>query len=609
MGLLIGSMGIKQKSIRIAALGFIGLVVLSLGAIVVLRLPYTSKIPRLPESVNPSPPVRDQISEARAKARRFPSAENLGMLGMVYHSSANYAQAAQCYQLAVKRDSSAWIWNYYLAYLNLEMGDAEEVITNFTSVVEKNPAANHAWYYLGEQYRNLRRNLLAEQSFTKIMGIQAHPSPGKEMIRYDYFPLGTYAMYQLARLYVDSDRLELAAETLETIIQHQRSFGPAYRLMSNVYRLEGDTGLSKTYGIRANDLVVLSPPVDTLVDRLVLLSRSELYLLKKIDEAEKSIYPEWALRLVNHALQYMPDNPYLLSKAIRICLMSGQDEQASSLIDQHLDHYRDNFTEMNNMGILFFQKRMYPQSMKYLTRALELKPQDPEILKSLAVAYWTMGEQQKSREIMDGMALDHWNDPDVLAGLATLRFDLGEPEKAMAYLSRLKQILPEHPQVQKLMGVMAEKEGHVQKAIAWYESFLKRDPEDMSTTRNLTNLLIRQQMWDRTISHLRTALEHHPNDPYLLERLGTLLVTCPDPALRNTQEGRYFSERAFIHTDSRSLTLVSAGRSLALAYAELGDQQNAWNIINMTLNVARGNQISPPQVKELQSIARRIQAL
>jgi len=481
----------SRKVIRGAALGIIGLMALSLGVLTLLRRPYTSKIPCLPESENLSATVRDQISEARTTARRWPSAENLGMLGMVYHSSAHYAEAAQCYQLAVNKNSSEWIWNYYLAYLNLEMGDAEEVITHFASVVEKNSAANYAWYYLGEQYRNLRKNELAEQSFAKIIGIQTKSSPEKQTSRYDYFPLGTYAMYQLARLYVDTDRLEMAEESLENIIQKQRSFGPAYRLLSNIYRLRGDTNLSKTYGVRANDLVVYSPPVDTLVDKLVLLSRSELYLLKKIDEAEKSIYPEWALKLVNHALQYLPENPYLLSKAIRISLMSGRDEQASSLIDLHLDSYRENFTEMNNMGILFFQKRMYPQSMKYLTRALELKSQDPEIQRSLAICYWTMGDRQTSREILDGMALGHWSNPDVLASVANLRYDLGEPEKAMAYLNRLKQISPGHPKVQKLMGIMAEKEGDVLKAIALYESSLEKDPEDMSTIRNLGNLLIR----------------------------------------------------------------------------------------------------------------------
>jgi len=94
-----------------------------------------------------------------------------------------------------------------------------------------------------------------------------------------------------------------------------------------------------------------------------------------------------------------------------------------------------------------------------------------------------------------------------------------------------------------------------------------------------------------------------------LERLGTMLVTCPDPACRNTAEGRDYSERAFIHTESRSMTLVSAGRTLALAYAELGDKQNALSVINMTLNIAQNEKISPAYMKELERIANRIQTL
>jgi len=602
-------MSTKQKRTRVALVAFFGLMVLSFGLITLIRRPYTSNIPQLPASQISPAPVRDQISEARAKARRLPSDENLGMLGMVYHSSANYEQAAQCYRLASKRNPSAWIWNYYLAYLNLEMGNSEGVIELFSHVIERDPSVNHAWYYLGEEYRNLSKHDLAERSFAKIIDIQGTSSPGNQTSRYDYFPLGTYAMYQLARLYVDSDRLDLAERTLEEIIQKHRSFGPAYRLLSHIYRMKGDTSLSRRYGVRANDLVVFSSPVDTLVDRLVLLSRSELYLLKKIDEAEKSIYPEWAMKLVNHAMQYMPENPYLISKAIRICLMSGLDQQASSYTDQHLDFYRDNFTEMNNMGILFFQKRMYPESMKYLTRALELKPQDPEILNSLAICYWSMGQQDKSQEILDGLVIESWDNPDVLAKVMNLRYDLGEEEIASVYLGRLKQISPEHPKVLKLEGVMAEKRGDFQKAIALYIASMKKDPEDMSAIRNLGNILFRQKMWDQYIGHLRTALEYHPNDPYLLERLGSILVTCPDPTWRNTREGRDYSERAFIHTDSRSMTLVSAGRSLALAYAELGDKQSAWSVINMTLNVARRENVSPGYQDELTQIARRIQAL
>lgn len=570
---------------------------------------YSSKIPKLPESISLSVPVKEQIADAYAKAHRSPSAENLGVLGMVYHSSANYEQAAQCYRLAIKRSESAWIWNYYLGYLNMEMGASDAVIEHFSRVIETKQNINHAWYYLGEEYKNLRKNELAEKSFGNIIEIQNTRSAGKNVSRYDYYPLGTYARFQLARIYFDTGRIDLAEQTLKEIIQDNRSFGPAYRLLGNIYSVKGDIPQSERYGVRANDLLTFSPPVDTLVDRLVLMSRSELYLLKKIDEAEKSIYPEWAMKLVDNAIKYIPDNKYLISKAIRICLMMDLDKKAITYTDQHIAYFQESFTEMNNMGMLFFQKGLYPQSMKYSTKALELKPDDAKIQISMAMCFWTVGERQKTHAILDELFEENQSNPDVLADITNLLFDLGEEEKAIRYLSRLKQLAPRNSKVQKMAAGMAEKNGNFQEAITLYESSFRNDPEDLSTIRYLGNVLLKQKMWDKYLRHFRTALEYHPNDPYLLERLGSMLVSCPDPAWRNIKEGRDYAERAFIHTSSRSITLVSAGRSLALAYAELGDKQNALIIINMTINIARAQNISQAYQQELENISQRIQTL
>jgi tetratricopeptide (TPR) repeat protein len=566
---------------------------------------YSSQIPVLSPAKIRSVPVGEQISEALTKAQRFPSAHNLGTLGMVYHSSANYEQAARCYDLAIQRDKSEWIWNYYLGFLNKEMGKSDAVIENYNLVIEKNPGINLAWYYLGEAYRNTGKNELAEKSFLEISDLSSPSAAGKNATRYDYFPLGTYAGYQLARLYMATDSIVQAEKILTDIIQKNRSFGPAYRLLSNIYRVNGNTEQGERFRIRANDLVVFTPPVDTLIDRLVLLSRSESYLLKKIDDAEKSIYPEWAMKLVNIAMQYFPENKYLVSKAIKIYL----DDQAVAYVDQHISYFKDNFTELYNTGILFFQKRLYPQAMNYLTRALDLKSQDVEIQNCLAICYWSMGDRQKANEILNSLIDTYSDNPNVLAEITNLLYDLGEDEKAGVYLKRLQRVSPGNPKVEKMSGTIAEKEGRFREAIALYESSFKNDPEDMTTIRYLLNLLFKQKMWDQYISHIRTALEHHPNDPYLLERLGTILVTCPDPAWRETIEGRDYSERAFIHTSSRSLTLVFSGRSLALAYAELGDKQNATTVINMTMNIARRENISESYLRDLENISRRIQTL
>jgi hypothetical protein len=61
-------------------------------------------------------------------------------------------------------------------------------------------------------------------------------------------------------------------------------------------------------------------------------------------------------------------------------------------------------------------------------------------------------------------------------------------------------------------------------------------------------------------------------------------------------------ERAFIHKSSHSVTLISAGRSLAIASALLGDRQNATNVIKMTINLARGEHVPSAYMEDLRNM-------
>ena len=147
-----------------------------------------------------------------------------------------------------------------------------------------------------------------------------------------------------------------------------------------------------------------------------------------------------------------------------------------------------------------------------------------------------------------------------------------------------------------------DQEGRWEKALPLYYSAFKGDPEDLTTIQLLGNLLVRQKMWDKAIPFYSKALEYHPNEPFILERLGTLLVTCNDLKIRNITEGRDLCERAFIHTASHSVTLISAGRSLAIAYSALGDNRNARNIIKMTINLARNEKFPSDYIANLEKL-------
>ena len=261
----------KRKVILYIAGGAIGLISIGLSLKFITNGRYVRRIPEISGSHALPGPVIDQISEARVKAKRNPSADNLGMLGMVYHSSANYEQAAACYKLAIERDDTKWIWSFYLGYLYTEMSESNSILKNFNRVIEINPEVYHAWYYCGEEYMNLREFDRAEKYFGEIRSIIKPNISGNPSTREDRYPLGTYAMFQLSNIYFNTGRIDLAENTLKELIQANRTFGPGYRLLGNIYRTKGDIPLSDQYGAKANDLMAFSPPVDTLVDRLALI--------------------------------------------------------------------------------------------------------------------------------------------------------------------------------------------------------------------------------------------------------------------------------------------------------------------------------------------------
>jgi tetratricopeptide (TPR) repeat protein len=599
----------KNKKLAIYISGAVILMLL----ILILKFFFTSgsgsDIPEILNSQTLSIPVKEQIAEAYKKARRKATSENLGMLGMVYHSSANYAEAAKCYELAIQKNNTEWIWNYYNGYLNLEMGNPNAVIDNFKRVTELNPDANLAWYYLGGGYKNLNNNELAEDSYNRITSVKTRTTSANTTTRQGHFPLGVYAGFELSRIYFDSGRTDLAEQTLDEIIRTNNLFGPSYKLLGTIYNLKGDSELGKKLTDRANDLVDFYPPVDTLIDKLVLLSRSELYLLKKIDEAEKSFHSDWALKLVEQGMQYLPDNKYLLSKAIRIYLWKNQNDKAIALTDKQINLFHDDYSEIKNTGVFFYQKGIYQQAVKYWTRALELKPGEVTIQDYLAKSLWAVGEKQKSLDILNEMAENNQENVDVMANVADILFQFGQKEKAAATLAILQNVAPNHPKVLKMLGETAENNGELAKAISLYEKSFKGDPMDTQTIRNLSDILKRQKMWGKYIGLYQKVLEFHPNNPDYLARLGEMFITCPDASFRNMEEGKEFLERAFTHYNCPPDILVSAGSQLAYAYSMLGDKQKAITTVSQTINIARRQNIPASQQAKLETMLRAFQQM
>ena len=166
---------------------------------------------------------------------------------------------------------------------------------------------------------------------------------------------------------------------------------------------------------------------------------------------------------------------------------------------------------------------------------------------------------------------------------------LGEIEKAKAYLGELKGTVLTNPKVQQCAGMIAEREGKPDVALTQYEKSFGGDPTDLNTIEMLGNILVKKELWNRAIEHFRKALTYHPNEAFLLERLGTLLITCPVISLRKIDEGIEYAQRAVDHKSCSTETAIAAGSSLSEAYTAKKDKKTALSYLNMVIDLAQNS--------------------
>jgi tetratricopeptide (TPR) repeat protein len=597
---------IKRKKVFFFGMAVSGTIILLFLCKLLIDTPFSRAIPINPDLQSLSVPLHEQISTASKKARFHPTSDNIGSLGMVYHSCAQYDNAVKCYELAIKKDKSAWVWRYYLGYLNQEMGESEKSISNFLATLKYNPKAEHAWFYIGESYMKMGINNKAEEAFGKI-GFRSTGSRYVKTTRVNYFSLREDAKFQLARIYLNTNRIDQAIQVLTRIVTDFHTYSPVYRLLGNAYQMKGDSLQGKKFIVRAKDQADFTPLLDTLVDKLAIISRSELYLPKQIDEAINSANPEWAERLLNNGIKYIPDDKYLMAKAITFYLRMNIGKKALPYLDKYLNLSKDNYHELDQVADLLFVKGFYSQAIRYYTHEILLKPQENGIRNRIALCNLQSGKKDTALLQINELVLRNPGNPEVLADAAEFMIMLGDKEKTQKFLANLEDIDPSYSRIHRLKGRIAEKEGNSGLAVLHYKAAFKDDPKDLPTVQSLCKILLDQKLWGESVIFIKQALAVHPNEPFLLERMGALLVSCPDPKQRNVEEGEEYCERAFYNIASEPETLISAGRNLVQAYAMMENFAAAKFYLNITLSMARSENLPAAYIQGLVNLGKKIE--
>lgn len=566
---------------------------------------YVGRLPNVPDLNETSVSFRKNIEDIHTNTMSKPSAKNLGELGMIYHANNYFEEANVCYLLAVERNPKKWEMNYYLGCLNRKLGNSEEAINNFNKVLEVQPNMYMALYYKAEALNLTGSTSKSEEIFKKISKLAENHFVLDNTKINSYFPLSVYASLELAKLYVSTDKVEMAESQLKLLISNEISFGPAYRQLSIIYADKGAKGLSKYYSDRSKDLEDYTSPVDTLLNKLHFYSRSETYLLKQIEDAIRSNNLLWALELVEYSLKKVPESKYIVSKAVRLYISMNMARKTLPYLAKHQKAFQDDYKELVDIGKGLSNSGLKSASKKYFMAAEKCENEKPETKSRLAgIFYDRLGMKTKALQMMEELLDQNPNDPAVIGGATFLSIQTGDMVTAKKHLMHLKKIDAKNPRINVFKGIIAKKVGDTKAALGYYQLAFKDAPDQGFIVKFLSEYYKNNNMWSELADLYKNALKFSPNNPNLQEAYGSFLINCPNKQLQDPKLAREFSERALVNYKSDVQIQVAAGQSLAMSYFQLNDKAKALFYIRKTINVAKQAGFSKEYIASLKTTFR-----
>ncbi|MFZ0827478.1 MAG: tetratricopeptide repeat protein [Verrucomicrobiia bacterium] len=163
----------------------------------------------------------------------------------------------------------------------------------------------------------------------------------------------------------------------------------------------------------------------------------------------------------------------------------------------------NNIVACKNLATFCSQEGRMPEAMKYYARALQINPENPDVLYDLGNAFAQMKD---------------W-------------------DNAINNYRHALQITPDQADVLDNLGFALAAKKQFADATGCFEAALKLNPDSASTHNNLASVLFREQRYGEAAQQFREALRVTPDDPRIFVNLGDTLLRLgkPDEAIPSYQ--------------------------------------------------------------------------
>jgi tetratricopeptide (TPR) repeat protein len=208
-----------------------------------------------------------------------------------------------------------------------------------------------------------------------------------------------------------------------------------------------------------------------------------------------------------------------------------------------------NDTAHDKLGLALAVRSQFDAAIAQYQKALEIKPDDPEVHNNLSVALAAQG-----------------------------RFD-----EAMVHCQETLRIDPHAAEAHYNLAFALSRRGRLDEAIVHYQTGLESEPGDVRARCCLGAALANRGRVDESIAQFEQAVRLMPDDVDAHVKLAWLRATCAEASLRNGAAAIAHAERAARLCGDRRPDVFD---TLAAAYAEAGRFPEALAAARKALNLA-----------------------
>jgi tetratricopeptide (TPR) repeat protein len=165
-------------------------------------------------------------------------------------------------------------------------------------------------------------------------------------------------------------------------------------------------------------------------------------------------------------------------------------QNTETLFQRAMAVTQNNIIACNKLGSYYSRQGRMAEAMDYYFKALQINPNDPDVLYDLGNAFAQRGD---------------WDD-------------------AISSYRHALRVTPDQPDILNNLGFALAAKKQFADAIACFEAALRLNPDSASTHNNLAAVLFSQHRLDEAVQHYREALRITPDDPRVYANLGDTLV-------------------------------------------------------------------------------------